>query len=118
MPLALVIIVFSLVNRGPVAVDFWPFPAVIEIPLFALVLVILAVGVLWGGVGAWLAAGQSRIRARHASRRADAAEIEVRDLEERVSGLQEDLKQARARKSDEDALAQSGKALPPPADAA
>lgn len=118
IPLALVIIVFSLVNRGPVAVDFWPLPVIIDIPLFALVLVILAIGVLWGGVGAWLAAGRARTRSRDASRRADAADTDIRHLEERNSRLQEELKEARAIKPDATLRANSSPALPPPADAA
>jgi len=118
LPLALVIIVFSLVNRGPVTMDFWPLPMIIDLPLFALVLVVLAIGVLWGGVGAWLAAGRARTRLRDATRRADSAESEIRHLEERNSRLQEELKEVRAQNSNAAHAASSATALPAPADAA
>ena len=109
IPLALVIIIFSLVNRGAVTVDFWPLPAAIDIPLFALILIALMVGILWGGMAAWLAAGRSRKRARELNRRAETAEMEIRHLEERNARLQRDLKNAGT---------PADKALPAPADAA
>jgi uncharacterized integral membrane protein len=95
IPLALLIIVFSLVNRTPASVDFWPFPTTMEVPLFALILVALMIGVVWGGMAAWLAAGRARKRAREMTRRAEDAEMEVRHQEERATRLQRDLRDAR-----------------------
>jgi len=109
IPLALVIIIFSLVNRGAVTIDFWPFPAAIGIPLFALILAALMVGILWGGMAAWLAAGRSRKRARELTRRIESAEMEIRHLEERNARLQRNLK---------DTSTPARKALLAPADAA
>jgi len=95
IPLALVIIIFSLVNREAVTVSFWPFPAAMDIPLFALILATLMVGILWGGLAAWLAAGRARKRAREMSRRADTADMEIRHLEDRNARLQRDLETTR-----------------------
>ena len=95
VPLALMIIIFSLVNRDPVTISFWPFPAAMDIPLFALILAALMVGILWGGLAAWLAAGRARKRAREMTLRAEAAEKEIRHLEEQKARLQQDLREAR-----------------------
>ena len=112
VPLALVIVVFSLTNRHAVTVDFWPFPLTLDIPLFVVILATLIVGVLWGGLAAWRAARQVRRRAREMSRRAEATEMEIRHLEEHNSRLQRDLNIARSEVSGAD------KKLLPPADAA
>ncbi len=56
IPLAGMIIVFSLVNRDPVTLDFWPLTLTASIPVFAIILISLMIGVLWGGLAAWLAA--------------------------------------------------------------
>lgn len=109
VPVGVVIIVFSMVNRGGVEVNFWPFLLQFSVPLFALILVSLMIGVLWGGVAAWLAAGRARKKARDMSRRAELAELEVRHLEERNARLEQDAKKARGEQST---------ALNAPADAA
>ena len=110
LPLALVIIVFSLVNRDAATVDLWPFPVSVDIPLFALILASLMIGVLWGGLAAWMAAGRARKRAREMTRRADSAEMEVRHLEERAARLERSRDEARSVSAE--------RALMPPADAA
>lgn len=94
-PSAAALIVFSVVNRHAVKVDFWPFEFAPEIRLFAVVFGILAFGVLWGGLAAWAAGGAARRRGREAARRADAAEIEARALKRRVENLEADLDDAR-----------------------
>jgi len=102
-------------NRNPVLVDFWPFPAALNIPLFGLVLVALMIGVVWGGLAAWLAAGRTRKRARALKRRADIADMEIRQLEEQNSRLQQDLAAA---KVGPETNADTIKALAAPANAA
>ena len=84
-PLAVFLIVFSVSNRTAITLDVWPLPYTAEIPVFAIVLVCLAAGIVWGGVAAWLAAGTARQCAREATRRAEIAERDVRQLGERIS---------------------------------
>ena len=84
-PLAVFLIVFSVSNRTAITLDAWPLPYTAEIPVFAIVLVSLAAGVVWGGVAAWLAAGTARQCAREATRRAEIAERDVQQLGERIS---------------------------------
>src|SRR3954454_24572085 len=67
IPAALVIVLFAVANREPVRVSLDPFagdPPMfgVSVPLFLLVLVVLVLGVILGGVSAWM--GQSRWRRR------------------------------------------------------
>jgi uncharacterized integral membrane protein len=85
VPLAVVLIAFAVANRQMVTVSFDPFSvtepaAVLTLPLFALIILLLIVGVLIGGAAAWLR--QSRWRA--AARR---LEHEVADLRAKVDAL-------------------------------
>ena len=66
----LVVIIFAVANRHVVAFSFSPLPWAIDIPLFALVLLTFALGVITGGIAAW----SSRLRkARKAKARKKAA---------------------------------------------
>ena len=89
---ALFIATFSLANRSPVEIDIWPLPLKQQVPLFALLLACVGIGILWGGFAAWLSAGTARKKAREATRRADAAELETRHAEERCTQLEQDLR--------------------------
>lgn len=69
VPLAAVIIAFAVANRQIVTVSFDPFTAVnpayaATLPLFAVILVVLIVGVVVGGVAAWLRQSKWRRTAR------------------------------------------------------
>jgi uncharacterized integral membrane protein len=81
-PLALVIVAFAMANRDIVALSFDPFDAVkpaftLRLPLFILIFVLVGIGVLVGGVAAWLRQHKWRARARR-------AEAEARDLRARL----------------------------------
>jgi uncharacterized integral membrane protein len=59
VPLAIVIIAFAVANREIVTVSLDPFSssapgASVTLPLFALIIVLLILGVLLGGIAAWL----------------------------------------------------------------
>jgi uncharacterized integral membrane protein len=69
VPLAAVIIVFALANRQAVTVSFDPFSATnpayaATVPLFVLIFIILILGVIIGGVAAWLRQSPWRRTAR------------------------------------------------------
>src|SRR4051812_49601541 len=77
-PLAIVIVMFAVANRETITVSFDPFdsahPALaLKMPLFMLIFVLVAVGVVVGGIAAWLKQHKWRTRARR-------AEAEARDL--------------------------------------
>ena len=82
VPLAIVIEMFAVANREIITVSFDPFdsahPALaLRMPLFVLIFVLVAVGVVVGGIAAWLKQHKWRMRARR-------AEAEARDLRVRL----------------------------------
>lgn len=88
VPLAIVIIAFAVANRQAVTVSFDPFstasPAyAATLPLFAMIFAVLILGVLIGGIAAWI--GQSKWR--RTARKLDA---ELRALQQET-----DLRNAR-----------------------
>ena len=73
VPLAVIIIAFAVANRQIVTVSFDPFSvtepaASITLPLFALIILLLIVGVLIGGTAAWLRQSRWRSTARRLER--------------------------------------------------
>ena len=73
VPLAVVIIAFAVANRQTVTVSLDPFSgaepaASVTLPLFALILVLLLVGVVIGGAASWLRQGRWRGAARRLER--------------------------------------------------
>ena len=77
VPVAFVVIGFSVLNRESIVVDPWPFLEPREAPLSAVVLAAAALGFLCGSLVAWISASRSRRRARANARRAEAAEREA-----------------------------------------
>lgn len=91
VPLAVVVIIFSVNNRADVALDLWPLDTVTApLPVFSVVLASLLAGFLIGGVIAWLSAGETRKRARQMTRRAEAAERALAEAEQRIRALEEE----------------------------
>jgi uncharacterized integral membrane protein len=85
VPLAIVIIAFAVANRQIVTVSLDPFSAEhpaasLTLPLFALVFVLLVVGVLIGGIAAWLRQSKWRRTARRLER-------EIADLHLQIEAL-------------------------------
>jgi uncharacterized integral membrane protein len=69
VPLAAVIIAFAVANRETVTVSFDPFSSAspayaATLPLFAVILLVLIIGVVIGGIAAWLRQSKWRRTAR------------------------------------------------------
>src|SRR5665213_442940 len=82
IPLAIVIVMFAVANRGTIMVSFDPFDPVhpafaMQLPLFMLIFALVGLGVVVGGIAAWLRQSRWRMRARR-------AEAEARDLRGRL----------------------------------
>jgi uncharacterized integral membrane protein len=82
VPLAVIIVMFAVANREIITVSFDPFDTVnpafaLKMPLFMLIFVLVALGVVAGGIAAWLRQHKWRTRARR-------AEAEARDLRARL----------------------------------
>jgi uncharacterized integral membrane protein len=85
IPIAVAFVVFAVANRQTVTVSFDPFDSVqpaysATMPLFVLIILLLILGVVIGGVAAWLRQGKWRRTARRLDR-------DVRDLREEIEAL-------------------------------
>jgi uncharacterized integral membrane protein len=85
VPVALIVVLFSVANRAPVRVSLDPIsreaPAfALDLPLFAVVLAAIAIGILLGGCASWLAQGKHRKAARVNRREADKLRGEAQSL--------------------------------------
>jgi hypothetical protein len=92
LPLAIILIALSVANRAPVPATLDPFnpgnPALsAQVPLFALVLGALILGVIAGGFLTWLAQGRHRSRAKSESSRAEAIRREAEALKQERAAL-------------------------------
>jgi uncharacterized integral membrane protein len=92
VPLAVVIIAFAVANRQIVTVSFDPFSAErpaasLTLPLFALIIVLLVIGVLVGGTAAWLRQAKWRRTARRLEREVADLRIEVDTMKRTTSVL-------------------------------
>jgi uncharacterized integral membrane protein len=77
VPLGVLIVVFAVANRQMVVVSFDPFGSLdpayaVRMPLFILIFVLLILGVLTGGIAAWLRQSKWRRQARQLDRDARA----------------------------------------------
>jgi uncharacterized integral membrane protein len=73
IPAALAIVLFAVANRQTIRVSFDPFSreapaAFVDVPLFVVALAALAIGIMLGGVAAWLAQGHHRKAERQLKR--------------------------------------------------
>jgi uncharacterized integral membrane protein len=78
LPVALIVVVFSVANRQFVTISFEPLPGAIELPLFAVGFAGIAAGFVLGAIGAWWA-GRGRRKQARADRRS------LRELTKKVS---------------------------------
>ncbi|MBM3534557.1 MAG: DUF1049 domain-containing protein [Alphaproteobacteria bacterium] len=74
LPLTLLVIVFAISNRGPVAIGLWPFDEIVEMPVYLLALGALLLGFLGGAALAGFGTLAARLRARREAKRAENAE--------------------------------------------
>src|SRR5690606_13276958 len=70
VPVALLVIILAVANRRPVMFSLDPFSLdqpwfAVEVPLYVLLMSCLILGMLIGGVSAWLTQGKWRKEARH-----------------------------------------------------
>ncbi len=85
VPFLLLLVVFVLSNREPVAIGFWPTDVRWDVPLSLAILIAAAVALLFGAAMVWM----SELGQRRRARRAEAA---VRLLEEQVQELKARLR--------------------------
>ena len=84
VPLCVVLIIFALANRHPVAVNFNPFAVAPQpesqafaVPLFLVIFAVLLVGVLLGGIATWFAQAVHRRDEKHFRRETERLHREL-----------------------------------------
>jgi uncharacterized membrane protein YciS (DUF1049 family) len=85
LPIAIVVVLLAVANRAPVTVSFDPFTKTgplfsTTLPLFALIFIAIAIGIVIGGVAAWLTQSKHRRLERRYRREARR----LRDERERL----------------------------------
>ena len=78
--LTAIFVIFTVANRAPVVIDFWPFEFQQSLPFSLVVLFSLLFGFVVGAFLMWLRFGAARARARHAEQRAGVLERELTNL--------------------------------------
>ena len=64
VPVAIIVVIFAVKNRGDASVNLWPFDLIITWPLFAFVFIGAGVGFVFGAALMWFTAAPARRRAR------------------------------------------------------
>ena len=75
---AAVLALFAVSNRASVALSLWPFPFLVEAPLYLIALGGALLGFLLGELAAWIVASRRRRELRRLRRRIAALEAELR----------------------------------------
>ena len=93
IPLAILMVMFAVANRGSIPISLDPFSAnapalTVHVPLFLLLLIALIVGVLAGGIAAWLRQSKWRRAARRLDRELRTARAETEDARRRLAAAQ------------------------------
>jgi uncharacterized integral membrane protein len=89
VPLALLIAMFAVANRAPVLIGFDPFGArppmfAFVSPLYLALMAALILGVVVGGVAAWMSQGPKRRRARRLAAELKASRAETEALRRQI----------------------------------
>jgi lipopolysaccharide assembly protein A len=84
-PFLLLLVIFVLSNRTPVAIGFWPTDLSWDVPLSIAVLVTAALAFLFGALLVWITELRQRRRARRAEAALRLLEEQVRELKARLS---------------------------------
>jgi lipopolysaccharide assembly protein A len=88
---AVVLIPFAIANRATVSLGMWPFPFMLEIPVYLLILLTLFAGFILGAACAWIAGHGLRRERRRRRRRVEALERELAATQARLTDRVERL---------------------------
>lgn len=87
--LFLIVIVFAVRNHADVELSLWPvLTAPVSLPVYAVALIGLFIGFLWGGFVAWAQGGRGRERQRLLARRLEVERQEAAAMRERLARLE------------------------------
>jgi uncharacterized membrane protein YciS (DUF1049 family) len=93
IPLAILMVMFAVANRDYIAISLDPFSAnapalTLHVRLFLLLLIVLIIGVLVGGIAAWLVQSKWRRAARRLERDLRTVRAEAEDARRRLAAAQ------------------------------
>ncbi len=91
LSIALIVVVFVVQNRHQVEVSLWPFPFVQQAPLFAVIVLCVLFGFLFGAFSAWLSGAGGRKKARDLARANQEKAHQISQLQKEVAGLRPGL---------------------------
>ena len=85
LPVIAVVAAFAVANRAPVSIDLDPLPFAFDVSLYAALMVAVLLGLLIGGVSAWMAGGRIRREARRLRKNSKLQESEIENLRARLA---------------------------------
>lgn len=88
LPFALLVVLFALSNRDRVAIELFPLPFVMELPLFLLPLGGAALGLVMGAVIMWLSGYKARQMAKRDAKRLEKLEKELAEIRQNALTLE------------------------------
>lgn len=88
LPALLAVVVFALNNKVPIALDLWPSGYVVEMPAFLALFIALGLGVVLGGLVAWLGQGRVRAKLREEAYEGEVARRELKAEKDKAQTLQ------------------------------
>jgi len=96
VPLFVASVVFALHNKSLVALDLWPFGLVVELPIYLALFAVLGVGVIIGGIVAWLGQGRVRSNLRAQAYQGEVARRALNAEREKLDALAQELNSAKS----------------------
>ncbi len=104
LPLAILLVVFCVVNRHPVTISLDIFGTTpqfaLTLPTFVLLIICVIIGLVLGGLGTWLTQAHYRSKSSRRRREIENLRHEVDVSRERIRRLQEERETAVASRSD------------------
>jgi uncharacterized integral membrane protein len=95
IPLFLVVVVFSVANRGTTELSLWPvLTQPVPFPVYGIALVGLFLGFVFGGIVSWAQNGRTRRRIRDLQKQSEADQREIATVRDRLTRLEATERQA------------------------